>query len=108
MVEDFQSAYIHHNSTDTASLKDFVHIFLSIANGHDSILVLLDLSAVLDLSHYIIITSFYNIWATKIEIYFSSRFQAIKPDNVLSEHIFGLWFSLWIHIRPFGLYYATS
>ena len=92
LLEDFQSGFRKHHSTETALLKVTNDLLMASDSGHVSILVLLDLSAAFDtIDHKILLQRLEHIGikGTALEwfkSYLSDRFQFVNVNNKSSIH----------------------
>ena len=85
LTDDFRSAYKCGHSTETALLRVYNDIVVTIGKGNGNFLVLLDLSSAFDtIDRY-----------TRTKIYFSSYFLAGKKmtsrDDVQKSYLSGRW-----------------
>uniref|UniRef100_A0A8D3B260 Reverse transcriptase domain-containing protein n=1 Tax=Scophthalmus maximus TaxID=52904 RepID=A0A8D3B260_SCOMX len=92
LLEDFQSGFRKHHSTETALLKVTNDLLMASDSGYVSILVLLDLSAAFDtIDHKILLQRLEHIgikgtaqeW---FKSYLSDRFQFVNVNNKSSIH----------------------
>uniref|UniRef100_A0A8D3AUE7 Reverse transcriptase domain-containing protein n=1 Tax=Scophthalmus maximus TaxID=52904 RepID=A0A8D3AUE7_SCOMX len=92
LLEDFQSGFRKHHSTETALLKVTNDLLMASDSGYVSILVLLDLSAAFDtIDHKILLQRLEHIGikGTALEwfkSYLSDRFQFVNVNNKSSMH----------------------
>ena len=90
----YQSAYRPGHSTETALLKVFNDLLMSMDEGKISLLTLLDLSAAFDtIDHEILISRLEHVYGISgyarawFESYLNDRFQMVKIQNSLSSPI---------------------
>ena len=93
VVEKFQSAYkAHHSRTETAMLRVFNDILLSIDQGGSEILVLLDLSSAFDTIDHAVL---FDLWQdtfvisatalSLLKLYLHDQTHGVQIDGVISE-----------------------
>ena len=92
IIDGFQSAYKAGHSCETALLRVYNDIVITIGKGNGSFLVLLDLSAAFDtIDHanlFMILERFVGISGSALQLiksYFSGRTQRVVIDGILSE-----------------------
>ena len=103
----FQSAYRPHHSTETAVIKIFSDICISMGCKQEVILCLLDLSSAFDtLKHTILPQRLHDIGIKGSVLewfrsYMKDRTTSIKVNNYVSPHPrCGIWCSSRFRIRP--------
>ena len=93
MVEKFQSAYKANHSTETALLRVYNDMLISIDQGGGATLVLLDLSSAFDtIDHEVL----FNLWQDTFGIsgsalsllksYLHGRTQCVQIEGIVSEY----------------------
>ena len=92
IIDGFQSAYKAGHSCETALLRVYNDIVITIGKGNGSFLVLLDLSAAFDtIDHdnlFMILERFVGISGSALQLiksYFSGRTQRVVIDGILSD-----------------------
>ena len=92
IVDKFQSAYKTGHSCETALLRVYNDILITIGRGNGAMLVLLDLPDAFDtIDHdnlFCILEKYIGICGNALKLiksYFSNRTQRVQIDNVLSD-----------------------
>ena len=92
IIDGFQSAYKAGHSCETALLRVYNDIVITIGKGNGSFLVLLDLSAAFDtIDHdnlFMILERFVGISGSALQLiksYFSGQTQRVLIDGILSD-----------------------
>ena len=90
IIDGFQSAYEAGHSCETALLRVYNDIVITIGKGNGSFLVLLDLSYAFDtIDHlFMILERFVGISGSALQLiksYFSGRTQRVVIDGILSD-----------------------
>ena len=92
IIDGFQSAYKAGHSCETALLRVYNDIVITIVKGNGSFLVLLDLSAAFDtIDHdnlFMILERFVGVSGSALQLiksYFSGRTQRVVIDGILSD-----------------------
>ena len=92
IIDGFQSAYKAGHSSETALLRVYNDIVITIGKGNGSLLVLLDLSAAFDtIDHdnlFMILEKFVGISGSALQLiksYFADRTQRVVLDGILSR-----------------------
>ena len=93
MVEKFQSAYKANHSTETALLRVYNDMLISIDQGGGATLVLLDLSSAFDTINHEVL---FNLWQDTFGIsgsalsllksYLHGRTQCVQIEGIVSEY----------------------
>lgn len=90
-ISDFQSAYRHHHSTETALCRIYNDLIYNIQNGHPSLLILLDLSAAFDtIDHNLLVADLEESGVSNkalalLKSYIHERQQKVQIAESLSE-----------------------
>ena len=92
LVDNMQSAYRPHHSTETALLRVYNDLLTAVDEGKCAFLVLLDLSAAFDTVDHTILLSFlehhFGLSGSVLDLvqsYLVGRTQCVSVDNILSD-----------------------
>ena len=93
VVENFQSAYEAHHSTETALLRVFNDILFSIDQGKGEILIPLDLSSAFDtIVHAVLFDLWHDTFGisgtalSQLKSYLHDQTQCVQIDGIISEY----------------------
>ena len=93
IVEKFQSAYKANHSTETALLRVYNDMLISIDQGRGATLVLLDLSSAFDTIDHVVL---FDLWQdtfgisgttlSSLKSYLHGRTQCVQFEGITSEY----------------------